>query len=124
MVVATKFLPRTNEEIAEGISGQEHIRRMLVKSLQNLGVVDLTLTEECVYLEELYIPHHLVGIMTQNTLSAAKGNHAWSTGSQVIGVSVLIVLHGAPEPPFSLAARKKGHLSMTFFYAVNRINPV
>ena len=43
VVVATKFLPRTNEEIAEGISGQEHIRRMLDKSLQNLGTdyVDL-----------------------------------------------------------------------------------
>ena len=43
VVVATKFLPRTNEEIAEGISGQEHIRRMLDRSLQNLGTdyVDL-----------------------------------------------------------------------------------
>ena len=43
VVVATKFLPRTNEEIAAGISGQEHIRRMLDKSLQNLGMdhVDL-----------------------------------------------------------------------------------
>ena len=43
VVVATKFLPRTNEEIADGISGQEHIRRMLDKSLQNLGMdhVDL-----------------------------------------------------------------------------------
>ena len=43
VVVATKFLPRTNEEIAAGISGQEHIRRSLEKSLQNLGMdhVDL-----------------------------------------------------------------------------------
>lgn len=43
VVVATKFLPRTNEEIAEGISGQKHIRQMLDKSLQNLGIdyVDL-----------------------------------------------------------------------------------
>ena len=43
VVVATKFLPRTNEEIEAGISGQEHIRRMLDKSLQNLGMdhVDL-----------------------------------------------------------------------------------
>ena len=43
VVVATKFLPRTNGEIAAGISGQEHIRRSLEKSLQNLGMdhVDL-----------------------------------------------------------------------------------
>ena len=43
VVVATKFLPRANEEIAAGISGQAHIRRMLEKSLQNLGMdyVDL-----------------------------------------------------------------------------------
>lgn len=43
VVVATKFLPRTNEEITAGISGQEHVRRMLDKSLQNLGMdyVDL-----------------------------------------------------------------------------------
>ena len=43
VVVATKFLPRTPEEIAVGVSGQEHIRRMLDKSLQNLSMdyVDL-----------------------------------------------------------------------------------
>jgi aryl-alcohol dehydrogenase-like predicted oxidoreductase len=43
VVIATKFLPRTGEEIAAGISGQEHVRRMLDKSLQNLGTdyVDL-----------------------------------------------------------------------------------
>ena len=43
VVVATKFLPRTPEEIAAGVSGQEHVRRMLDKSLQNLGMdyVDL-----------------------------------------------------------------------------------
>lgn len=43
VVVATKFLPRTNEEIEAGITGQEHIRRMLDKSLENLGMdhVDL-----------------------------------------------------------------------------------
>ena len=43
VVVATKFLPRTDEEIASCVSGAEHIRRSLDKSLQNLGMdhVDL-----------------------------------------------------------------------------------
>ena len=43
VVVATKFLPRTPEDIAAGITGQQHIERMLNKSLENLGVdyVDL-----------------------------------------------------------------------------------
>lgn len=47
VVVATKFLPRTAEDIAAGVSGQEHIRRMLDKSLENLGM-------DCV---DLYIYH-------------------------------------------------------------------
>ena len=43
VVVATKFLPRTNEEIEAGITGQQHIERMLNRSLENLGMdyVDL-----------------------------------------------------------------------------------
>ena len=43
VVVATKFLPRTQEEIDNGISGQEHVQMMLNKSLENLGMeyVDL-----------------------------------------------------------------------------------
>lgn len=47
--------------------------------------VDLTLTaEECAYLEELYTPHPLVGVMAQNTAAAANRNHVWSTGNQTI----------------------------------------
>ncbi len=47
--------------------------------------VDLHLSqEECSYLEELYVPHPLVGVMAQNTPDAAKGQHVWSTGSQKI----------------------------------------
>ena len=45
--------------------------------------VDLELTaDECAYLEELYTPHSLVGVMAQNTAAAAKGSHVWSVGSQ------------------------------------------
>lgn len=42
-VVATKFLPRTVEEMEAGVSGQLHIERSLDQSLENLGLdyVDL-----------------------------------------------------------------------------------
>ncbi len=42
-VIATKFTPRTQEEIDAGISGQQHIANYLDKSLENLGMdhVDL-----------------------------------------------------------------------------------
>ena len=43
VVVATKFLPRTQEEIDSGVTGQRHIETMLNTSLKNLGMdyVDL-----------------------------------------------------------------------------------
>jgi len=43
VVVATKFLPRTPEEIESEVSGQQHIERMIDASLRNLGMdyVDL-----------------------------------------------------------------------------------
>ena len=43
VVLATKFLPRTPEEIEKGITGQQHIENMINTSLQNLGMdyVDL-----------------------------------------------------------------------------------
>ena len=43
VVVATKFLPRTPEEIENGVSGQRHIETMIDTSLKNLGMdyVDL-----------------------------------------------------------------------------------
>ena len=43
VTVATKFLPRTQEEIESGVTGRQHIERMINKSLQNLGMdyVDL-----------------------------------------------------------------------------------
>ena len=47
--------------------------------------VDLTLSEaELGYLEELYQPHRLVGVMAQNTAQDAGKRHVWSTGNQKI----------------------------------------
>ena len=56
VVVATKFLPRTQEEIAAGISGQQHIERMINTSLKNLGLdyVDLYIYHMWDYQTPLY----------------------------------------------------------------------
>ena len=56
VVVATKFLPRTQEEIEAGITGQRHIERMLDKSLENLGLdyVDLYIYHMWDYQTPLY----------------------------------------------------------------------
>lgn len=56
VVIATKFLPRTNEEIESGITGQKHIEKMLDKSLQNLGMdyVDLYIYHMWDYNTPLY----------------------------------------------------------------------
>lgn len=49
------------------------------------GATELELSEEEMnFLEELYIPHELVGVMAQNTKAAAKESHVWSAGSQRI----------------------------------------
>ncbi len=56
VVAATKFLPRTQEEIQEGVTGQQHIERMLDKSLENLGMdyVDLYICHMWDYQTPLY----------------------------------------------------------------------
>lgn len=43
VIVATKFLPRTQDEIENGVSGRRHIENMIDTSLRNLGMdhVDL-----------------------------------------------------------------------------------
>ena len=55
-MVATKFLPRTQEEIAAGITGQQHIQNMIDTSLRNLGLdyVDLYIYHMWDYETPLY----------------------------------------------------------------------
>lgn len=56
VVVATKFLPRTPEEIDAGITGQQHIEQMINTSLKNLGMdyVDLYIYHMWDYETPLY----------------------------------------------------------------------
>ena len=42
-------------------------------------------TDEINYLEELYIPHPLAGVMAMNKPENAKETKSWSTGDQKIG---------------------------------------
>ena len=127
VVVATKFLPRSTQEIKAGVTGQEHIARQLDLSLQHLGMdyVDLYIyhmwdyqtpvydildglnrqvkagkvryigiancyayqlakaaelrlsAEDISYLEELYVPHKLVGVMAQNTQDGNTKEQVW-----------------------------------------------
>ncbi len=56
VIVATKFLPRTEDEIAAGITGQQHIEQMINQSLKNLGMdyVDLYIYHMWDYQTPLY----------------------------------------------------------------------
>ncbi len=56
VVVATKFLPRTQEEIAAGVSGQQHIENMVNTSMRNLGMdhIDLYIYHMWDYQTPLY----------------------------------------------------------------------
>lgn len=56
VVLATKFLPRSAEEIEAGISGQEHIENSINASLKNLGMdyVDLYIYHMWDYNTPLY----------------------------------------------------------------------
>ena len=38
VTLATKFLPRTPQEIENGVTGQQHIETMINQSLKNLGM--------------------------------------------------------------------------------------
>ena len=56
VVVATKFLPRTQDDIRAGITGQQHIERMINRSLANVGMdyVDLYIYHMWDYETPLY----------------------------------------------------------------------
>lgn len=56
VVIATKFLPRSEEDIKNGVSGQQHIHNMVEKSLSNLGLdyIDLYIYHMWDYNTPLY----------------------------------------------------------------------
>ena len=56
VVITTKFLPRTNDEIEAGVTGQQHIEKMIDRSLKNLNMdyVDLYIYHMWDYNTPLY----------------------------------------------------------------------
>jgi len=54
-------------------------RMKIILSMKKLFSVFMILA-----LEEPYVPHALVGVMAQNTRSAAKEKHVWSNGTSVV----------------------------------------
>lgn len=73
VVVATKFLPRTPEEIAAGVSGQQHIEKMLNTSLSNLGMdyVDLYIY----HMWDYQTPLHEIMEGLNNVVKAGKARY-------------------------------------------------
>ena len=59
VVVATKFPPRTQEEIQKGVTGQQHVLNRLDTSLKNLGMdyVDLYICHMWDYLTPVSYTH-------------------------------------------------------------------
>lgn len=89
VVLATKFLPRTAAQIAEGISGKQAITRSLDQSLRNLGMDYI----------DLYIYH----IWDYNTpvIDVLEALHTAVTASKVraIGISNCYLAAGEGEHP-------------------------
>ena len=56
MIIATKFLPRTEDEIKNNVSGQDHIKKMVDTSLSNLNLdyIDLYIYHMWDYNTPLY----------------------------------------------------------------------
>ncbi len=76
-VIATKFTPRTQQEIDENVSGQQHIANLLDQSLKNLGMdyVDL-------YIYHMWDYHTPMEEIMEGLHSAVKAGKA-----RYIGIS-------------------------------------
>ena len=80
VVVATKFLPRSPEEIANGITGQQHIANSLDQSLKNLGMdhVDLYIYHMWDYQTPIFVKAgkvRYIGIANCYAYQLAKANY-------------------------------------------------
>ena len=79
LIVLLLFLTGCGNEIENNEESVENsintINEQKQESIIKNGIYNMTLTDEDIcYLEEVYVPHALVGVMVQNTLENAKQN--------------------------------------------------
>lgn len=110
VVVATKFLPRTQDELDAGITGQQHIERMLNKSLQNLGMdyVDLYIYHMWDYQTPLF--DILDGL--NNVVQAGKARYVGSSNCFAWQLAKANAL--AEKEGFTKFVSVQGHYNLIF----------
>ncbi|SEU30047.1 Predicted oxidoreductase [Lacrimispora sphenoides] len=110
VVVATKFLPRTQEEIVAGISGRQHIERMLNNSLANLGMdyVDLYIYHMWDYQTPLY--EIMEGL--NNMLKAGKARYIGISNCFAWQLAKANAL--AEKEGFAKFVSEQGHYNLIF----------
>jgi len=110
VVIATKFLPITQQEIALGITGQQHIENMINKSLQNIGVdyVDLYIYHMWDYQTPLY--DIMEGL--DNIVKAGKARYIGISNCYAYQLAKANML--AEKEGFTKFISVQGHYNMIF----------
>ncbi len=110
VVVATKFPGRSPEEIAAGVSGQQHVAALLDKSLQNLGMdyVDLYIYHIWDYATPLY--EILEGLA--NAVKAGKARYIGISNCYAYQLAKANVL--AEKEGFPQFVSIQGHYNLIF----------
>lgn len=119
VVVATKFLPRTAEEMEKGITGQQHIERSLNRSLSNLGLdyVDLYIYHMWDYNTPIY--DIMEGL--NNVVKAGKARYIGISNcflSQLAEANSL-----AEKEGFAKFISVQGHYNLIFREEEREMNP-
>jgi len=110
VVIATKFLPITQQEIALGITGQQHIENKINKSLQNIGVdyVDLYIYHMWDYQTPLY--DIMEGL--DNIVKAGKARYIGISNCYAYQLAKANML--AEKEGFTKFISVQGHYNMIF----------
>lgn len=106
IVLATKFLPRTQEEISNGISGQEHIAKMVDMSLNNLEMDYIDLYIYIYHMWDYNTPLYEIMEGLNNVIKAGK--------VKAIGISNCYAWQIAKAEGFAPFMSIHGHYNLLF----------